>query len=125
MDVEALVMTIVGPLVDGRLYWDTTPQGGPLKDDNGVYLPFIIGQIIGGMDQEYLDQSFPDHENVRLQLVSFSPSSLAATDLNRAARQALLSNYKPAGIVGSPTAIYDPRLLLRGRVQHFSLWVKP
>jgi len=125
MDVEALVKSIIGPLVDDRIYWDTTPQSGPPKDINGAYLPFVIAQLIGGTDQEYIDQSFPDHENVRLQTVSFSPSSLGATDLNRAVRAAILSNYKPAGIIGSAIATYDPRLMLRGRAQHFSLWIKP
>lgn len=125
MDIEELITNIVAPLVDGRLYWDTTPQSGPPKAANGSYLSFCIAQGVGGSDQEYVDQSFPDHENVRLQIVSFSPSSLAASNLNRQVRTTLLANYKPAGIVGSPVWVYDPRLLLRGRLQHFNLWIKP
>lgn len=125
MNVEEIVTTLLSPIVEGRLYWDTTPQSGPPKDANGAYLPFLIAQIVGGSDQEYLDQSLPDHENVRLQIVSFSPSSLVASALCRLTRTTLLGAFKPCGLVGSPVATYDPRLLLRGRVQHFNLWFKP
>lgn len=125
MNVEELVTTIIGPVVNGNLFWDTTPQSGPPKDVNGNYVPFCIAQVVGGADQEYVDQSLPDHENVRLQIASFSPSSLAATSLCRTVRETLLASYKPCGLVGSPVASWDPRLLLRGRIQHFSLWIKP
>ena len=125
MNIEELITSIISPLVNGRLYWDTTPQSGPPKDANGTYLPFCIAQLVGGMDATYIDQTFPDYEHYRVQVISYSPSSLAATTLNRTVRTTLLASYKPADIVGSPTAVYDPALLLRGRLQHFSIWIKP
>ena len=125
MTIEELVTSIISPLVSGRLYWDTTPQGGPPKDGNGTYLPFCVAQLVGGVDEAYIDQTFPNYEHHRLQVISFAPSSIAASELNRTVRTTLLANYKPADIVGSPQATYDPALLLRGRLQHFSIWIKP
>lgn len=125
MNIEEVVTSAIAALVSGRMYWDTTPQSGPPKDVNGVYLPFCVAQLIGGMDETYIDQRFPDYEHHRLQVVAYSPSSLTASALIRIVRTTLLAALKPADIVGSPIAVYDPALLLRGRLQHFSIWNKP
>ena len=125
MNIEALMLSIIGPLVGGRFYWDTTPQSGPPKDANGRYLPFCVGQLVGGRDSTYVDQTFPDYEHHRLQVISFAPSSLEATDLARQVKSSILANHKPADIVGSPRSMPDPVLLLKGRLQHFSIWIKP
>lgn len=125
MTIEELIPQLLFPVVGNRCYWDTTPKSGPPRDANGAYLDFVIVQVVGGLDKNYVDQTMSGFSNVRLQVTSHSISSIAVDTLCRNARDAILAGHKPVEVMGSPISVYDPDQELRGRLQYFSIWFKP
>lgn len=125
MQLAALIPSLLNTLLDGRVYWNTTPPSGPVTDENGAVLSFAIAQLVGGADYTYIDQSRPATRDARVQITSFDPDPLVSEALAEAIASAILTGHSPADIVGSPTAIYDPDHELDGKMQIFLITYTP
>ena len=123
MSVELLIPPLLNSLVGYRVWFDATPDEGPPKDAYGRLTPFILLSVMGGQDQEYVDQTMGPMTNIRLQISVFHPTTAGVRPLMDAARDALLASVYTVGVLGSPVAVYDPARKLRGRFQQFSVWL--
>jgi len=122
MSAELLIPPLLNHLVGNRVWFDATPTKLP-TDSNGQIMPFIILSIMGGQDQEYVDQTMGSMTNIRLQVNAYSPDTASARPLIEAARDALLASAYSIGVLGSPVGVYDPARKLRGRFQQYSVWL--
>lgn len=116
MSIEESIITLIGPAVDGRIWWDTPPDGFNQK------LAFIIVQQVGGEERWYVDQvTAPSHRNSRLQFNLYSPSKLESTSI-----EALATVLRESGWVvqplGAPVSGYEPALKLYEMRQDFAIW---
>ena len=123
MSAELLIPPLLNSLVGDRVWFDATPDEGPPKDGYGRLMPFILLSIMGGQDQEYVDQTMGPMSNIRLQISAFHPTTAGVLPLIQACRDALLASVYTVGVLGSPVAVYDPARKLRGRFQQFSVWL--
>lgn len=123
MTAEQLIPPLLNALVGDRVWFDATPDAGPGRDSNDKLLPFLLLSVMGGQDQEYVEQEMGTHTNMRLQITAYHPTSEGVRTLIDAARDALLASVYTVGVLGSPVAVYDPARKLRGRFQQFSVWL--
>lgn len=122
MNVETLIPSLLNSLVDGRVWFDTTPDDGPPRDSTGRFRDFIMVTVVGGEAAEYVDQTMPQMANRRVQIQAVSATSEGADALIRAARDRLLASGYTVSVYGSPVGTYDAARKLRGRFQQFSIW---
>lgn len=122
MKVESLIPEILNPLVGDRVWFDATPDDGPPRGANGAFLDFIIVTVVGGIQEEYVDQTMGKVANSRVQIHAVSATSQGASDLILAARDMLLASGYTVSVYGSPVGTYDAARKLRGRFQQFSIW---
>lgn len=123
LDISEIIPLLFNLLVGGRVWQDATPDILP-RDTNGNILPFILWSIIGGQDQEYVEQVASDFSNARIQIHSVSMGVLISAQLAVKARDALLASPYTVGVLGSAVATYDATRKLRGRRQQFSIWFR-
>lgn len=117
MGIEVTLKVLLGPLVDGRVYPDVIP-------DNPQF-PLIVYQQVGGLAGEYADQSLPDHEHARVQVVTWSQTRLEASSLARQSRAAILAGARPAQTYGAPVSQHEGALKLYGSRTDYGLWYVP
>ena len=117
MSLEATIKTLLGPLVGGRLYADITP-------DNPTF-PLIVYQQVGGRTTEYADQTIPDKEHARVQVMVWAKSRLEASQIARAARAAIIGNNWPAQTYAAPVSLYQEELKLYGSRTDYGVWYTP
>ncbi|CAG9177752.1 DUF3168 domain-containing protein [Cupriavidus pampae] len=114
MTIEADLRTALGALVAGRVYPDTAPDG--------VVLPFIVYQQVGGDVVDFLAGA-PDKQNGRFQIEVWGTTRAQASALIR--QVATIVPENPA-LLGSPLggalSNYDGVLNWYGAQQDFSLW---
>lgn len=115
MSIEATFYSLLGPLVGGRCYPDTIPDGQQT-------FPLIIYQQVGGRAHEYMDKSLPDHDHARMQVVVWSKSRLEASQIARQARVALVGSSLAVETYGAPTSLYEEALKLYGSRTHYGVW---
>lgn len=115
--IENDLKTALAGVAGGRCYPDTAP-------DNPV-LPLLVYQQVGGKAYDYADQSLPDHDHARMQVVAWAKTPLEASQTMRAARVAILAAIKPAQTYAAAIALYDENLKLYGMRQDFGLWFVP
>lgn len=120
MSLEANLYSALTGLVDGRVYPDDT-AGAPVP----LVYPLILFQQVGGQAYEYVDQSMPDHEHARVQVVVWAKTRLEASTLARQARSAILTAIKPAETYGAAVSLRDQELSLYGSRQDFGIWHLP
>jgi hypothetical protein len=123
MSAELLIPPLLNSLVANRVWYDATPDEGSTKDAGGKMMPFILLSVMGGQDQEYVEQTMGPMTNIRLQITAYHPSTAGVRPLMEAARDRLLASAYSVGVLGSPVAVYDPARKLRGRFQQFSVWL--
>lgn len=117
MSLETAVFAILGPLVANRVYPDVAP-------DDPVF-PLIIHQDVGGVPYEYIDQTLPDHDNARLQLIVWSKSRIEARAVARNARAALLGSQLVVKTLTGTISIFNEDLKLYGSRTDFGVWYQP
>lgn len=117
MSLEGTLKTLLGPLVGGRCYPDITPDGAAF--------PLIVYQQVGGTATEYADQTIPDKDHARVQVMVWSKSRLEASQIARAARAAIIGNNWPAQTYAAPVSLYDEELKLYGSRTDFGVWYTP
>lgn len=117
MSLELSVMGILGPLIGNRVYPDVAP-------DDPVF-PLIIYQNVGGVPYEYVDQTLPEHDNARLQLVVWSKSRLEASTVSRNARLAMLGSQLTVKTLTVAVSLFNEDLKLYGSRTDFGIWYSP
>ena len=117
-----IITSILNPLVGGRAYIMATPDNlVRAAGANSAILPFFVWHKSGGSDVEYVDQTMGNMRHSRIQITTFSPSSIATERLATQARDALLNSGYTVGVYGSPVGAYDPARKLQGEFQQFSI----
>lgn len=117
MSLEANLFSLLGPLVSGRCYPDTSP-------DIPVY-PLIIYQQVGGDVAQFLDQTVADKDNARMQVMTWSRTREEAATLARSARDALLASSMAVEALSAPVSLYDEQAKLYGSRADYSIWYAP
>lgn len=115
--IENDLKTALAGVAGGRCYPSTAP-------DNPVF-PLLVYQSAGGKAYEYADQSLPQDDHTRMQVVVWAKTPLEASQTIRAARVAILEAIKPAQTYGAAVDLYDKNLKIYGARQDFGLWFKP
>lgn len=124
MTLSELIPAILNPLVENRVWQDATPDDLPRSPTTDSILPFIIWNMMGGQDSEYVDQTMPSYSHARVQVHICAPSGIVIDRLARRAGKALLASTYTVGVLGSPVGTYDAARKLRGRRQLFSIWFR-
>lgn len=120
--ISEIIPALLNTTFEGRVWQHSTPDVLPRFSDDSI-LPFAIWNLMGGQEQEYVEQSpAPVKRNARIQVSVFAPSALVADLLILEARDALLASVYNVGVYGSPVGTYDVARKLVGRFQQFSIW---
>lgn len=117
MILESNLFTLLGPLVSGRCYPDTSP-------DNPTY-PLIIYQQVGGEVAQFQEQVAADKDNARMQVLTWSLTREEAATLARSARDALLGSTMAVQALSAPVSLYDEQAKLYGSRTDYSIWYSP
>lgn len=115
--IENDLKTALANIAGGRCYPDIAP-------DSPVF-PLLIYQQVGGRAYEYVNQSLPDHDHARVQVVAWAKTRLEAVETMYMARAAILAAIEPAQTYGGTISIYNEDLKLYGSRQDFGIWFKP
>ena len=118
MSLEAQIKTLLGPVVSGRCYPDTIPDGTPT-------FPLIVYQGVGGTAFEYMDKTLPDQEHARVQVVVWSKTRLEASQIAREAREALVLSDMAVETYGAAVWLYEEALKLYGARTDYGIWHTP
>lgn len=119
MSIEAELFALLGPLVDGRCYPDTTPDS-PL-------FPCIVYQTVGGEAHDYLERRLLGSENYRVQILCWTKRRSDTTELALLARQKLVEDgaaLQSVKTLGQAVSQYEEPLKLYGSRQDFSICIK-
>lgn len=119
MTIESSLFALLGPLVAGRCYPDTTP-------DNATF-PLIIYQGAGGQALEWLDRTLSESENYRIQVECWAKSRVEANALALQVRQKIIEQgaaFDSAQTLGQFVTDYQKALRLYGSRQDYSIWIK-
>jgi hypothetical protein len=112
--MEAALVAVVGPLVDGRLFPDTAPPD--------TARPYAVYQQVGGQVINPVDGTDPGLKGARVQLVVWHHTRLQASALMHAIEAALRQPPINARPPGALVARYDETAQLRGAMQDFEFW---
>ncbi|WP_454056035.1 DUF3168 domain-containing protein [Cupriavidus sp. Marseille-Q8015] len=114
MTVEGELKRALGGLVGDRVYPDTAPDG--------VQLPFIVYQQVGGTPLEFLS-GVPDKKNARFQIEVWAAGRVQASGLIRQAEDIVRTDpVLLATTLTGALATYDDVLNWYGAQQDFSIW---
>jgi hypothetical protein len=120
MSLESELKTCLSGVAGGRVYPDDT-QGVAMP----LTYPLMIYQSVGGQAREYFDQSLPDKDHARVQLVAWAKTRLEASQVIRQGREAILGHGWPAQTYGAAVSIKDQTLDLYGARQDFGVFYTP
>ena len=115
MSAEPILVSLLSPLVSGRVYLDVAPSG--------ALLPRIVMQQVGGEVINYTEGTIPDKENARMQVVCWGASRVAAGNRARQAEAAIESSPRiQASASGARMSGYEQDTALYSSHQDFSIW---
>ena len=115
MSAEAALVPLLTGLVAGRIYPDVAPSGSAL--------PRIVYQQVGGKVINYLENTLPDKENARMQIVCWASTRLAAINLMKQVEAAILAATGfQAEAIGARISGYEQDTNLYSSHQDFSIW---
>lgn len=114
MTVEGEIARALGVLVGNRVYPDTAPEG--------VVLPFIVYQQVGGVPLDFLE-GLPDKRNGRFQVEVWAARRAQASGLIRQVEDIVRTDPVLMGTtLAGALATYDSVLNWYGAQQDFSIW---
>jgi hypothetical protein len=116
MSVEAEIFTVLGPLVDNRVYPDTAPLNTPK--------PYIVYQRIGGRVITPLGRDIPDKQNARVQVTCWSATRLASSALALQIEDLMRTTevFVACSPESAPVSMNEPDMGLYGAAQDFTVW---
>ena len=112
--IEPVLVSVLGPLVDGRVFPDFAPADTPK--------PFATYQQVGGQALSYLEGQPTDKKNARIQVNVWASTRAEAMTLIRAIEDAIVQAPMLGEPIGAATSMYDEAAGIRGAMQDFSLW---
>lgn len=112
--IEPVLVSVVGPLVEGRIFPDYAPPDTPY--------PYVTYQQVGGQAFAYLEGRPTDKKNARIQVNAWANSRAEAMTLIRSIEDAVVTPPLLGTPIGAATALSDPVAGKRGAMQDFSLW---
>lgn len=119
MTIESSLFALLGPLVGGRCYPDSTPDSPEF--------PAVIYQVVGGQALEWLDRTLPETENYRVQVEIWAKTRKEASALALAVRQKIIEDgaaFDSAQTLGQAVTDYQAALKIYGSRQDYSVWIK-
>lgn len=121
MTLQEQLYALVAPLVEGRMYFDQTPDAGP----EGY--PYIMASVPSGENGWYVEQKLPDHKHARVQLTAFSTDDVEREKLaNRIEKLMCETKQFPAvEPYGSWRGFSIPGQKAKAALQQFGVWYKP
>lgn len=127
MSLEADLIAKFGPLFNGNLHWDTTPDGW--KPVSGQP-PLAIMQRVGGPRRQYVDdKEQPEFLRARVQFWVWGASSIAVAEKMEALQAAVMNSNTIdfyGQVIGEPMGDSNEVLKLRGLRQDFMFaWRNP
>lgn len=116
MTIESDLFAGLSGLAAGtRVYPDVAP--------NNPTAPYIVWQVVGGQVVTFLEAAMPGLRNARVQVAAWATTRQAASNLSRAAEQALVTSATLlAQPIGAMVNDFDEDTSLYGSRQDFSLW---
>jgi hypothetical protein len=116
MTVEADLLTVLEPLVGGRVF--------AVQAEDGVVASYIVYQQVGGVSIAFLERSaMPSKKNGRFQINSWAATKAESSALADAIEAAIvLSTLFQAAALGSPIDVDGTLVDLFGMQQDFSIW---
>mgnify|MGYP001027979381 CR=1 FL=1 len=112
--IEPVLVSVLAPLVGGRLFPDFAPADTPR--------PFATYQQVGGQAGAYVEGAPIDKKNARMQINVWADTRQEAMTLIRAIEDTIVCDPLCGDPLGAPVALYDAAIGMRGAMQDFSLW---
>lgn len=115
MNVEPAIVRLLSTLADGRVFPDLAPEG--------VHVPFIVYQQVGGQDPSFLENTVPSKRNGRFQLSVWAATRAQASTLGAQIEAAMVAATEfQARPLSAAVYRYEPDTQLRGSSQDFTVW---
>lgn len=115
MQLEARLAQVIGPLLSGKFYPDTSPDT--------LVFPFGIYQQVGGPSLWFLENVVADARGARMQIEVWSRTRLEAAALSRQIEQAMAAaNWLACRPEGAAVALYEEQQKIYGARQDFTIW---
>lgn len=115
--VESLMLQVMGPLFDGRVYPDAASGDTPM--------PFATFQQVGGASTVFLDGALPDKQNARMQVTVWANGRAQASELIAKVQTALCGAPTFGLPLGAHVSLRDQETGFKGAMQDFSIWYAP
>lgn len=110
--LEANLFNALSALVNARVFPDVAPEG--------VELPYITYQQIGGKPINFLGAESSSKKNARVQVNVWSHTRIEASALIRQVEDIAVTAPLLGVIEGGAIASYEPELKIYGAMQDFS-----
>lgn len=118
MNMEAQVTALVSPLVAGRFYWDTPPDGVDLSE------PFVVAQSVGGEIYRYVENDTPiTKRHYRVQFRAWARRRIEASELMLSIERAIVNSTFQTQLYNAPVGDYEPALKMHGSRQDVGFWL--
>jgi hypothetical protein len=116
MSFESTLTDLLEPLVNGNVFWNSTPQGFKYN------VPFIILQQIGGKSGWYLESALPSHKHARMQINTNGRRLQDCCDLARLVEKTICESAFVAEPYGAFISGYEEAISLYECRQDFGFW---
>lgn len=122
MSLEADLIDKYKAIFNGRLWFDTMPEGVSNITD-----VFCVISFVGGRDRWYVDNTLPDMQNARVQFTVWGARreevNAAADALRKAVAESNTVDFITSPF-GAKVSDWNDILKLRGARQDFGFWFK-
>lgn len=115
--VESLMLQVLGPIFDGRVYPDAAA--------GDTLMPFATFQQVGGKSTVFMDGAVPDKQNARMQVTVWAKGRAQASELIARVQTALCSAPTYGLPQGAWVSLRDQETGFKGAMQDFSIWYQP
>lgn len=122
MSFEADIIAKYGPMFNGRVYFDTAPDGWTPAQ---MAEPFCIVNQVGGDERWYIDNTRADLQRAHLQFFVWGARREEVAAAANAFRDAAAASSTSDFIViptGAVVSDFNEALKLRGTRQEFVFW---
>lgn len=121
MSFQAEMVSLLGTLVDGNVFWDMQP------DDFPPMASFILLSTSGGQAGAYVERKLPDCRHARLQVSVFAATPDERENLALQLEKTIVedSAFPAAEALGAYITGVLPSHKLYSAIQLFGIWYKP
>ncbi|HEL2980097.1 TPA: DUF3168 domain-containing protein [Stenotrophomonas maltophilia] len=114
MSYEVKLYSLLGPLLQGRLYPDVPPEP--------VTYPCAIYQQVGGQSVWFNEGSIPEQKHARVQLTVWADTRAQANTLIREIEDQVCGGLPKSESFGAAIAVHEPAIRKYGARLEFGLW---